>query len=49
MGWGISLFILFPRGISLKVNVIVQLEFELAHYTIAVQYISHYVMAEELG
>ena len=32
----------FPNGISPKVNVIVQLEFELACYDVAVQHISHY-------
>ena len=31
----------FPQGISLKVNVIVQLEFELAYYNVAVQHVSH--------
>ena len=28
----------FPKGISLKVNVIAWLEFELTHYDVAVQY-----------
>ena len=32
----------FPKGISLKVNIIAQQEFELAYYDIAVQYVSHY-------
>ena len=31
----------FPKGISPKVNVIVQLEFELTHYNVLVQHISH--------
>ena len=30
----------FPKGISPKVNVIAQLNFELAYYDIVVQYIS---------
>ena len=34
----------FPKGISPKVNVIVQLEFELAYYDVAVQHVSHYAM-----
>ena len=34
----------FPKGISLKVNSIVQLEFELAYYNVKVQQISHYAM-----
>ena len=29
---------------SLKINVIVQLEFELAYYDVTVQYISHYTI-----
>ena len=32
----------FPKGISLKVNVIARLEFELTYYDAAVQHISHY-------
>ena len=36
-------FIPIPRGIILKVNVIVQIEFELNHYNVVVQYGSHYV------
>ena len=36
------------KDISLKVNVIVQLEFELIHYNIAVQYMSHYGMGTPL-
>ena len=31
----------FPRGISLKVNVIVQLDFNLAYYNVTVQHVSH--------
>ena len=31
----------FPKGISLKVNVIVRLEFELAYYDIAIQHVNH--------
>ena len=31
----------FPKGISPKVNLIAQLEFELTHYEIAIQHISH--------
>ena len=31
----------FPKGISPKVTLIVQLEFELANYNVAVQYASH--------
>ena len=30
-----------PQSISLKMNMIVQLEFKLAYYNIAVQYIIH--------
>ncbi len=32
----------FPRGISLKVNLIVRLEFEHAYYDLSVQLFSHY-------
>ena len=32
----------FSKGISLKVNVIKQLEFTLAFYNVTVQYISNY-------
>ena len=32
----------FPKGISPKVNLIAQLDFELTYYNAAVQYISHY-------
>ena len=33
---------MFPGGISLKVNVIARLKFDLAYYNVAVQYVSHY-------
>ena len=33
----------FPKGISLKVNINTQLEFELAYYKVVVQYVSHYI------
>ena len=32
----------FPKDTSPKVNVIAQLEFELAYYNVAVQHVSHY-------
>ena len=35
-------FYTIPKGISLKVNIIVQLEFKLTNYIITVQHISHY-------
>ena len=34
----------FPKGISPKVNVIAQLEFELAYFEAAVQRYSHYAI-----
>ena len=34
----------FPKGISLKVNAIAWLEFELAFFKAAVHYFSHYVL-----
>ena len=34
----------FPNGLSLKVNVIVQQEFELAYFEATVQHSSHYTM-----
>ena len=37
-------FYTFPRGISLKVNVIEQLEFELTHFEAAVLHFSHYTI-----
>ena len=40
---GIRGFILFPKGISTKVNVIARLEFELVYFEAAVHYISHCV------
>ena len=33
----------FPEGISLKVNVISRLEFELADCDVAVQHVNHYI------
>ena len=36
----------FPKGISPKVNVITQLEVELANYNAEVQYVSHYTTAD---
>ena len=33
---------IFPKGISLKVNVIARLEFELASYDVAVQLVNDY-------
>ena len=36
----------FPWLISLKVNIIAQLEFELTHYDVAVQYVRHYAMGD---
>ena len=32
----------FPKGISLKFNVIVRLEFKIAYYDVAVQHVSYY-------
>ena len=32
----------FPKGISSKMNISAQLEFELAFYDVTVQYVSHY-------
>ena len=34
----------FLKGISLKANVIVQLQFELTHYNIEVQYLIHHAI-----
>ena len=34
----------FPKCINSKVNIVVQLEFELAYYNVAVQYVSLYTM-----
>ena len=39
----IQRFMPFPRDISPKVNVIVQLEFEIASYDVTIQYISRYI------
>ena len=36
----------FPKGICLKMNVITQMEFELAYYDVAVQHNSHYAMGD---
>ena len=36
----------FPKSISLKVNVIAWLEFELTVYKVAVQHISHYATGD---
>ena len=35
---------IFPKCVCLKVNVIVQLEFEIAYYDSAVQHFNHYTM-----
>ena len=32
----------FPKCISLRVNVIAQLEFELTYFDVVVQYVNHY-------
>ena len=32
----------FPENISPKVNIIMQLEFKLAYFNVAVQHVSHY-------
>ena len=37
-------FNIFPKGIWLKVKVQAWLEFELAYYDVAVNYVSHYAM-----
>ena len=37
-----SWFHTFPKGFSLKMNLIVRLEFKLAYFEAAVQYLSHY-------
>ena len=42
-GEGIKGFMLFPRGISPKVNVIAGLEFELAYCDTTILHISHYL------
>ena len=33
---------IFPKGISLKVNAVTRLEFELTHYDVVAQHVSHY-------
>ena len=35
---------IFPEAISLKVNIIVWLEFELTYFEVAVQQFKHYAM-----
>ena len=35
---------IFPKGIKLKVNIVVWLEFELAYLEATVQHLSHHVM-----
>ena len=40
--WDNTVVHTFPHGISLKVNVIAQLEFEQAYFEAAIHYISHY-------
>ena len=37
---------MFPKGISQKVNLIEQSEFELTHYEITVLHISHYTIGD---
>ena len=39
----------FPKGISLKVNVIAWLEFELTYYDVTVQHVSHIAMETTPG
>ena len=34
----------FPKGISLKVNIIVELEFEFTYYKVMSQHVNHYAM-----
>ena len=40
---GIKEFIPFSKGISLKVNVILRLGFELSNYDVTIQHFSHYI------
>ena len=40
--WGDKRVHTFPKDISLKMNIITQLDLELSHYDVAVQYIDHY-------
>ena len=37
-------FLIFPKGISPKVNVILWLVFELAYHNVTIQHVSHYTM-----
>ena len=39
----------FPKSISPKGDIITQMEFELAYYDVAVQYVSHYITATPLN
>ena len=39
----------FPKGISLKVKVIVKLEFKLAYFEASVQQFSHYIIGTPLS
>ena len=39
----------FPKRICLKVNVIAQLQFEIANHNVAVQHVSHYTSASPLA
>ena len=39
----------FPKDISLKVNIIVQFEFELVYFEAAVQHFSHYTTGISLA
>ena len=38
----------FPKAISLKVSIIVQIEFELTYYNATVHHISHYITGATL-
>ena len=40
--WGIRKLNIFSKGISLKVNVVAWIEFELTHFKVAIQHFSHY-------
>ena len=40
---------IFPNSISLKVNVIARIEFELAYYDVAIQPLKHYATGTSLG
>ena len=39
--WWDKRVLAFPKGFCLKVNILLQLEFELANYDVAVQNVSH--------